>query len=251
MTIEEFVDQFDGFVDWTISDKIDSFVFFLTQELRMSTVTVEHVRGCFDDLSMRVPKSLQVYLSSESAKKGGKYLRGDRGSYKLERTFLSELKNKLSPAPAAVIVSDNLTSLIQKLAAGPEKDFASEALKCFKVGAYRAGIVMTWVLTMNHLHHYILADPSRLTAFNAALSRNPSKRINKVAVLDDFSELREDSQIEIMRSAGIISNDVRKILDQRLGTRNSAAHPSTIVFSPHKAEDLAIDLVQNVILKFQ
>ena len=37
------------------------------------------------------------------------------------------------------------------------------------------------------------------------------------------------------------SNDVRKILDGKLGTRNSAAHPSGIVIGEHKAVEFGTD----------
>ena len=56
--------------------------------------------------------------------------------------------------------------------------------------------------------------------------------------------------IELLRAAGLISNDVRKVLDEKLGIRNSAAHPSDLVFDGHKATEFSSDLIQNVLLKF-
>ncbi|MGE4430825.1 MAG: hypothetical protein AB7E05_08815 [Sphingobium sp.] len=43
---------------------------------------------------------------------------------------------------------------------------------------------------------------------------------------------------------------MRKILDQKLGTRNSCAHPSGVTVNKSKVIDFIEDLVDNVILKF-
>lgn len=41
-----------------------------------------------------------------------------------------------------------------------------------------------------------------------------------------------------------------KLLDNRLGIRNSAAHPSSVVISEVKTTDFIIDLVENVVAKY-
>ena len=79
---------------------------------------------------------------------------------------------------------------------------------------------------------------------------NREKKVTLISQLDDFSVLTEDKFILLMRSANIISNDVRKILDEKLGTRNSAAHPSGVAITGHKATEFVLDLVQNVLLKY-
>lgn len=53
------------------------------------------------------------------------------------------------------------------------------------------------------------------------------------------------------RSSGVISNDIRKILDTKLGIRNSFAHPSSVYITEIKAIDFITDLVQNIILKYE
>ena len=92
----------------------------------------------------------------------------------------------------------------------------------------------------------------KLAAFNAALAKNTDKRVKVTTVTqrDDFSDMSGSKFIEFCRSAKIISNDVRKILDQKLETRNSSAHPSGITISKTKAIDFVEDLVENVVLKY-
>lgn len=98
--------------------------------------------------------------------------------------------------------------------------------------------------------HYIFAR--HLPAFNKVLAANTDKRIkiSAVSVQDDFAEIPEGKFIEFCRAAKIISNDVRKILDAKLGIRNTCAHPSGVTISEAKAIDVIDDLVKNVILKY-
>jgi hypothetical protein len=89
--------------------------------------------------------------------------------------------------------------------------------------------------------------------FHRFLAMNTDKRV-KVSVIasrDDFGDIPEGKLIELMRSARIIDNDVRKILDQKLGTRNSYAHPSAIAITRTKVIDFVEDLMNNVILKYK
>jgi hypothetical protein len=59
--------------------------------------------------------------------------------------------------------------------------------------------------------------------------------------------LRECGFIEICRSAKSITNDFRKILDEKLGCRNSYAHPSGIKITKVKAKSFIEDLLDNVV----
>ena len=76
---------------------------------------------------------------------------------------------------------------------------------------------------------------------------NNNKVIN---TKDDFGDLKESVFIEACRGANIITNDIRKILDTKLGIRNSFAHPSTIMLPKSKALEFIEDLVNNVISKY-
>jgi hypothetical protein len=129
-----------------------------------------------------------------------------------------------------------------------ERAFLEEAMKCYQVSAYRAAIILIWLVSIYHLQNYIFAN--KLKQFNAELAKNPDKKVRKIVDKDDFSDLPENKFIELSRASGVISNDVRKILDTKLGTRNSAAHPSGIVIGEHKAIEFGIDLINNVILKY-
>jgi hypothetical protein len=107
-----------------------------------------------------------------------------------------------------------------------ERTFLDEALNCFEVGAFRAAVVMTWNLAYHHLCDYILKN--RLADFNlrwpAVFQGHHSKGLKCITTMDDFGDMLKESEvIRIAKSATIISNDVAKILDEKLGRRNSGA----------------------------
>ena len=99
----------------------------------------------------------------------------------------------------------------------------------------------------------LMFSTKHLASFNKVLSVNKDKRvkITKITKRDDFEEIPEGKFIEFLRSSRVISNDVRKILDAKLGVRNTFAHPSAVSLSEVKATDFIIDLVENVILKYR
>ena len=87
----------------------------------------------------------------------------------------------------------------------------------------------SFVKTIGHLYDYIVSDTKRLSDFNSAFSKRTDKHGKlTIAVYDDFTEMPESVFIEVCRSAKIITNDVRKILDEKLGIRNTCAHPSGV-----------------------
>ncbi len=124
--------------------------------------------------------------------------------------------------------------------------FFAEAIACLQVGAKRASVVMTWLLAFDHLSEYIVSH--KLTDLNAALKRKGSAQVHD---RDDLAEMKEAVVIEVARSAGIITKDVRKILDEKLGIRNSCAHPSDIEVHDSKVINVVEDLVDNVITKYK
>ncbi len=174
----------------------------------------------------------------------------DSSRYCLERKRKNEIKSSLNLNKPFVETNKTLRDLLPIIQNKSEKEFLREAISAFEVKAFRASIVMTWLLVLDHLFEHILS--LRLTDFNDELVKVRDRRVkvSEIKVKDDFSDIPENKFIEICRAARIISNDVRKILDEKLGIRNSVAHPSNIVVKPSKAFNFIEDLVDNVILKY-
>jgi len=231
---------------------IEYFVYFLTVIQKEDAATPAGVERCFELSRLHKYSNIPAYLSRHSKKAKGappKFIKA-KGGYHLERNKELDLQKTLNTGPARQETSHLLRGLLTKLSSPQEKSFLQEAIDCYEIGARRAAITLVWILTVHHLAEYILKH--ELTAFNAALAKNTDKRIRITSVrkIDDFSEIPENKLIELARAAQIVSNDVRKILDTKLGIRNSSAHPSAVTISEVKATDFVMDLVDNVILKY-
>lgn len=251
--LEAFLSQVPNLAEQPSSSLIDYFVYFLTimsDEDHATPIDVEH---CFEDARLQKYSNISTYLSRNAKRAKGKTTKfvKVKGGYRLERNRELEIQKALHISPAKKETSHLLRGLLLKLANTQEKLFLQEAIDCYEIGARRATITLVWILTVHHLYQYIFKN--HLTAFNVALSNNKDKRIKITSVkkVDDFSEIPESKFIELTRTAQIISNDVRKILDAKLGIRNSSAHPSAISISEVKATDFVMDLVDNVILKYE
>jgi hypothetical protein len=135
-----------------------------------------------------------------------------------------------------------------------EREFLREALICYRHEAFRAAIVMSWILAFDHLLTFVLKH--HLVAFNnqwpkSFLKQNQKARVQEIRTRDDFSELKESEVLTVCKSAAIITPDLYKILDEKLGKRNSAAHPSTITIGQIQAEGVIDYLVNNIILRLK
>ena len=235
------------------AELIHYFVYFLIVVKEQPAATVGDVIACFDLARVAKYSNVRTYLSNHSRASGGrrpKFIKV-RAGYQLERMHEAELGATLQTGPARAQASDALKALLDELTDRDEKAFLQEAIDCYRIDARRASIVLVWILTLHHLFQYVLKY--KLTAFNAELGKVTDKRVKtkSVATVDDFGDIPENILIQLLRSANVISNDVRKILDVKLGIRNTSAHPSAVLISQVKTTDFIIDLIQNVILKYK
>jgi hypothetical protein len=214
-----------------------------------AVATTVAIEDCFRACDLKPPKNTSAYLSGALSGKNAKFVKAP-GGYRLLRTYRDELATSLGVSATILQTSAELRKLESKLPSGAEKGFLKELIDCFEIGANRAAIVMCWILVLDHLYEYVLQH--HLAAFNTALTKNTDKRVrvSQVQNRDDFGDIPEGKLIELLRSAGIISNDVRKILDVKLGIRNSSAHPSAVSIKPSKVVEFIDDLVENVALKY-
>jgi hypothetical protein len=250
--LEGFLLQIPNLGDQTPSTLIDYFIYYMTVIGKKEAVASIDVKQCFKLSRLQEYSNIASYLSRHSKKTKGKPAKFIKtvGGYHLERNRQVELQKTLHTGPSRQETSHLLRGLLSKLVDPHERSFLQEAIDCYEIGARRGAIVLVWILTVHHLYQYILKH--ELTAFNVALAADKDRRIKITVVnkIDDFSEIPEGKFIELARAAKIISNDVRKILETKLGIRNSSAHPSAIAISEVKATDFIIDLVENIIHKF-
>jgi hypothetical protein len=261
MTILEFLSTIGNIQEYSRRSKLLLFAYYLRQHRSLFEFSGAEIRRCFHEALLKNPSDLSDLLKELSRGRNSPLMKGARkGTFALAMPGLNEVESYLgSKAKPEVEVDTLLTSaipylekVIAKVSNINQKKFLAESVACLGVDAKRATIIMTWACTVAHLYDFILVDKSRLADFNAALKRRPDK-FNKITIAgyDDFGDVPESVFIEVCRSARLVSNDVRKILDEKLGVRNTCAHPSGVEIHKTKVINFIEDLVDNVVTKYR
>jgi hypothetical protein len=247
MQLHELVNQVEGFNTLPPRETIRLFSWWLHAHGGRETINNDALRKCYDELNMPAP-NVALYTGRMATRLPPDLVRNKSG-FKLTRELRQELDKKYGVHQSVIQVSKLLTGLPGKIPDLAEKTFLDEALKCYRVEAYRACIVMVWNLAYNHLLNWILRDPSRLALFNAnIIKRNSKKAILVIAKYDEFEDLKEREVIDICNIANLFNSSVYRILVGKLDRRNIAAHPSNVVLVQSQADDTITDLVNNVVL---
>jgi len=245
---EESLNAFvDGIVDFekkTFAEQIKYFVYYYQKNEAKDTVNSGDIINAYTLLDILPPKNATDVLNKLCdikvlLKRGNEYL--------LQRHIRKGLDELLGKTPIVKEINDNLRLLLPKIKDIDNKEFLKEAIDCLEIKAYRSAVIMTWLLVIHNLYDFIYRN--RLNDFNQELNKKNLK-IKIISSKDDFNEIKESIFIEISRAANIITNDQRKILDEKLGIRNTCAHPNNIIIREAKAVNFIEDLVENIYLKF-
>lgn len=246
MTISNFIDRTDSFDSLSQIEQTKLVSYFYNVVNNKNVFTSTEIKNCFIEENLKVPANVAHYFIKLSEGRNPIFLKKDT-SYTFHRTIKKELDNLYLENQHSQNISTALRNLLPKLTSSEQKQFLEEAVICFETKCYRASIVMTWLLTMDAIYEVVLNG--KLTMFNSAIQSHGKYKKIVVAKKEDFSDIKESDFIELLRVGKIISNDIRKILDEKLNFRNTAAHPNTITIKETKAISFIEDLVENVILK--
>ena len=247
MTLAEAVALVPEFASSKHVDKIRFFLWYLHAQRGLAGVQPADVRACFEELHLDPPASISPFFTSLADRKPRELLKNSDG-YRLEHRVRQEFDAKYGRREATVRVDALLAGLLPRVADAGQRAYLDEALTCFRHGAFRAAIVMTWNLAYDHLCNVVLT--THLSAFNAQLPKTcPRADVASIARRDDFSPLRESQVLQVCKSAGIITNALFKDLSARLDRRNACAHPTGVAVTRLTAEEYIGDLVENVLLK--
>jgi len=246
MELSEFVSAVPHFDAMADRNKIRHFGWYLHTQRKMPEFATGDIRKCFEELSL-VPANVSLHLSRMADAKPPTLIRS-KGKYKLHRRDVAELDSLYGAHPTTIAVSKLLSELPAKIPDLAERVFLEEAIRCYRASAFRAAIVMAWNLTYDHLIHWIFAEPTRVTALNAAFAKRFPKRPPTVAIAEDLETIKEFEVVESCGTARLLSSNVVRILKEKLTRRNMAAHPSAVVINEPQANDVITDLVNNVVL---
>jgi hypothetical protein len=246
----EFVRQIAAFSSKNHPEKIKSFGWFLHVHGRDRFGAVD-IRRCYDEAHLDKPADMNRFLTSLTEKKPPELLK-DAGGYRLTQDVRERFDRTLGKVETVLVVETVLTDLHDQLADPAERVYYDETITCYRHGALRAAIVMAWNLTYDHVARWVLADATRLGAFNSGISkRNPRKAHVQIAKREDFEELKEDETVDIVGGLPGVTANMKRILKEKLGRRNMYAHPSTLTVARPQVDDMITELVNNVVLKLK
>jgi hypothetical protein len=251
--LANFINQFEDFYSLSKTEQIDVFAYLLEEIEEMESFSPANIKNCFEVSKIKPYSNIPSYLTKNIKAPHGKkpkYLKSRKG-YSLNSAFKVQLVKIIPENKLKAKASKTLRDLLATISNSEQNIFLDEAIKCFEISAYRASIVMVWNLTIDHLYEYILSK--KTTEFNTVLTANTDRRvkISSVSVKDDFGEIPEGKFVEFCRQSRIISNDVRKILEEKLGIRNTYAHPSNMILTESKTIEFIEDLINNIVLKYK
>ncbi len=253
MELSEFTAVVKNFTTLSQTDQILHFAWYLHVHRKKDVIDQASVRACFRERHMDEPNLSKLF--TRLIDRRPKVVLEAGTGFRLEGKVRGDFDKKYGEHETTIAVSQLLNDLVGKVPDQAEQLFLSEAIKCYKVKAFRAAIVMTWNLAYDHLLNWILSDATRLAAFNAKiLARIGPKRGSGlvIATREEFEELKESEAIDICSSAGLFaSSNTKKILETYLTRRNMAAHPSLVTILAPQADDTITSLVTNVLLVFK
>ena len=248
---DAFVRQIPAFSSRNHPEKIKALGWFLHTHRARERFTAKDVRDCYDVAHLDQPADMNRFLRSLTEKRPRELLRDAQG-YRLAQAVRERLDRELGKAQTVLVVETMLTDLPGKIADDAERLFLNETLTCYRHGAFRAAIVMAWNLAYDHIARWVLADMQRLADFNAAIpKRNPRKAHLAIVKREDFEELKEDETVDIVGGLPGMSGNVKRLLKEKLGRRNTYAHPSTLRVERAQVDDMITDLVNNVVLNLR
>jgi hypothetical protein len=242
--LSDFIAKKDGFSSLDYLDQAKYLAYFYGKIKQDPIFTTRNIKDYFELADIAQPKNVTDLCRNLAAKK---IFIPAGGGYKLHRDTFYELEGEFSDEKPKQKISNKLRELVSKTSQEDNRNFLIEAISCYEIKAYRAAVIMTWLLVIDNLYEYIFA--TKLEEFNGALG-SQNLKIKVIVSKEDFGELKEVKFIELCRAANILSNDVKKILEEKLGIRNTCAHPNNIVVAESKATSFIEDLIDNVLLRF-
>ena len=241
--LRNFIKNFTYFHKRYLIEKIMIFGYYLQKKEDYDCFSVEDITECFSATSSPKPKNFNdLFIKLEAVDKIIK----DNDCWKLSGLEEENIEqNELGGLPL-VTIKEELKKLLKKLPES-QQNFVNEILGCLQVQAWRGAIVLTWILTMEHLQKIVLID--FLEKFNEILSETKLYKDLTVSKIEGFEEIKDNDFLRTIRTCGMVSGSQYSILETRLKERNRYAHPTNLEITDTIAMAFIEDLVNNILLK--
>lgn len=224
-------------------------VAYLLRREGQTEITRSTLDAAFLAAELSSPPGLGKALDKLAKGNNAPILKVSDARYALSVDGAQEVENYLDSVAGIRPARASLARLVPRLSDPDERAFLAEAIACLQVNAKRSAVVMCWLLAVNHMEQYVLTHV--LAEFNSALALRPDCKGVSIQKKDDFTLIKKEFIfVEVLKSANIITGDVRKIMETSLGFRNSCAHPAMITIPDAKVIGTIEDLVDNIILRY-
>lgn len=245
--IADFASSIANFYSSNAVEQLIILAWFVETRQGRSSFDSAYLRQCFREVGVE-PPDMSVYLPRLAAKAQPQLYKVGKG-YRLAADVRRTLDVRFKVDEVIIKVAKTLSDLPTRIPDIAEREFLTEALSCYRARAYRATIIMVWNLAYDHLLKWVFADVGRTSLIAHGVSSRWPKKNLVLTKREDVEDLKESEFIEAARTIGVIDKNMTQILREKLNRRNMAAHPSSIKFSQQSADEMILDLVDNVILR--
>src|SRR6266487_1333164 len=166
LRISELLDKVDTFESLTQKEQVKLMSFFFCVENQIDSFLPSQIRTCFENENLRIPANVNNEIKKLVEEKPPSLVKKG-GGYTFERNVKKQLESVYLGSTHKQIVSTTLRDLIPKLKSKEQQSFLEEAISCFEIKSFRAAIVMTWLLAMDTIYEYVVAN--KITEFNSAI----------------------------------------------------------------------------------
>lgn len=163
-----------------------------------------------------------------------------------QEAYRLPVSNIAKQAPAAALHSLRDAA---SLAPATYEAYLKEAIDCYENGAYRGAVLMVWAATVEHIYSAIANQQSgfkTLEKHNAARF-GQSSTYKKLRKKDDLLYLSDQNFFQLCEDAGVFNKNARKLLTEKLDTRNRCGHPTGYVIGREEAVVFIESLILNII----
>lgn len=163
-----------------------------------------------------------------------------------QATYQIPITNIARQAPAEALHSLRLAT---SAATQSYRQYLNEAVDCYEAGAYRGAVLMIWTATVEHIYSTVELHHSGfalLEAANKARFGN-SKAYRAIRKKNDLLYLADKNFFLICEDAGVFNRNARKLLEEKLDTRNRCGHPTGYVLGREEAVIFIESLINNIV----
>jgi hypothetical protein len=189
-------------------------------------------------------RSIESWNVSDILRKSGGLALFVPGGWEVSHTGIKHLSERGLIGEAHVAQpAVSLRKLLPKISNERIREFATEAVSCYEISSYRASTVLCWMGAIGILQEHVFQH--KLRELNAELlRRNPKHK--PITVLDEISEIKEDTFLDLLQAISVIGKSVKDELKARLKLRNGCGHPNSLTVGGLAAAAHLETLINNV-----